>query len=120
MGGHKPSKAEGFESSETDQGFRWRYKRERRRGGGAGSLTAVATKLGPDFVGAHHITITTFAFFATVGDAVSTGAQAFLPDVVRCLSASSPLGLPPFGVPQIVRCSLLWPGLQCVPHFPGR
>lgn len=61
---------------------------------GPGSLTAVATKLGPEFVGAHHITITTFAFFATVGDAVSTGAQAFLPDVVRAPPALHPIPLP--------------------------
>eukprot|EP00884_Botryococcus_braunii_P015914 jgi/Botrbrau1/3005/Bobra.0070s0004.2 len=65
-----------------------------------GSLTAVATKLGPQYVGAHHITVTTFAFFATVGDAVSTGAQAFLPEVVR----SQPLLLLCVRTPRYFQC----------------
>ena len=49
-----------------------------------------ATSINPVAAAAHHVMLSIFLFFATVGDAVSQAAQSFLPAVV--LTAR----LPPF------------------------
>ena len=81
----------------------------------AACLTASATAINPVSAATHHVMLSLFFFFCTVGDACSQAAQSFLPAVVRLTEACKSAELASASCLGLSLCKL-FPGICSAIH----